>query len=274
LPSSASKVERNASPSRKKRFAELQATLDGHLPVDVGPDDVETVTARIQKAEGLVEDMKRNTIKLESRIASSEGELTQERLEEARAAYEVAESNYKTTETDGEASKLLVEALKEAEANSTRHVGAAIGGKVEVRFRELTRDRYRGLAVDKTLVAQNVHLGEAVLRPDQLSVGTRHQLAILLRLILAEELGHPIVLDDQLVQSDRDRLAWFRERLAESATKTQILVLSCRPDDYRDASGPQGAHLVDVPAQVTLNGELKHAIVARKEVGQITARTT
>lgn len=99
-----------------------------------------------------------------------------------------------------------------------------------------------------------------------MAICTRHQLAILLRLILAEQLEHPIVLDDQLVQSDPERLAWFRKQLAESASKTQILVLSCRSADYRSPDGCDAANLIDVAARVRLNAapHPDDAIAARK----------
>ena len=41
-----------------------------------------------------------------------------------------------------------------------------------------------------------------------------------------------LVLDDQLAQSDALRMAWFREQLRTSASKTQILVFTCRHEDY------------------------------------------
>ena len=41
-----------------------------------------------------------------------------------------------------------------------------------------------------------------------------------------------IVLDDQLVQSDETRMDWFRALLNEKARCFQIVVFTCRPDDY------------------------------------------
>jgi len=42
------------------------------------------------------------------------------------------------------------------------------------------------------------------------------------------------VLDDQLAQSDPQRLVWFRDRLRASVRdhEHQIIVLTCRPLDY------------------------------------------
>ena len=53
---------------------------------------------------------------------------------------------------------------------------------------------------------------------------------------MAEYLGTTVVLDDQLVQSDDTRMDWFRALLADKAHAFQIIVFTCRPGDYLDAS--------------------------------------
>ena len=63
-------------------------------------------------------------------------------------------------------------------------------------------------------------------------MGTREQLATLLRLCLAERLGTMVVLDDQLTQTDPGRLDWFGRALLEVGAKVQVLVFTCRPGDY------------------------------------------
>jgi hypothetical protein len=74
-------------------------------------------------------------------------------------------------------------------------------------------------------------------------VGTREQLSTLYRLCLAEHLVSTIVLDDQLVQSDANRMEWFRALLVEKARNFQILVFTCRPGDYlgKGALVPRGS---------------------------------
>jgi hypothetical protein len=49
-------------------------------------------------------------------------------------------------------------------------------------------------------------------------------------------------LDDQLVQSDDNRMDWFRALLTEKARSFQIIVFTCRPSDYLLANAfvPQG----------------------------------
>jgi uncharacterized protein YhaN len=65
-----------------------------------------------------------------------------------------------------------------------------------------------------------------------LSVGTRDQLAALIRLTIADQLRSAVVLDDHLVHSDLARLQWFREVLQKTAINAQVIVLTCRAEDY------------------------------------------
>src|SRR4029077_19259137 len=67
---------------------------------------------------------------------------------------------------------------------------------------------------------------------DALSVGTRSQLAALIRLTIADQLQSAIVLDDHLVHTDVSRLEWFHEFLRKVAVNAQIIVITCRPQDY------------------------------------------
>ena len=84
---------------------------------------------------------------------------------------------------------------------------------------------------------------------ERMSVGTREQLSTLYRLSLAEYLGTTVVLDDQLVQSDDTRMDWFRALLAEKARAFQIIVFTCRPEDYLEASAmvPKGKAVQGIP---------------------------
>src|SRR5205807_8873630 len=65
-----------------------------------------------------------------------------------------------------------------------------------------------------------------------LSIGTRDQLSTVFRLTLAEHLKSTVVLDDQLTQSDPGRMLWLRDLLREIARNIQVIVLTCRPEDY------------------------------------------
>jgi len=89
--------------------------------------------------------------------------------------------------------------------------------------------------LEPLLQTRSIELGGAQRNHDTLSVGTREQLATVVRLSIAEALGSFLVLDDQLTQSDPARMDWFRDVLRKSAGEIQVVVFTCRPADYLEA---------------------------------------
>jgi chromosome segregation ATPase len=76
-----------------------------------------------------------------------------------------------------------------------------------------------------------------------LSLGTREQLSVLVRLAFAQVLtanGYPaiVVLDDALVYADETRFARMQSVIAEAAAKFQILVFTCRLRDWQHMRSP------------------------------------
>ena len=73
---------------------------------------------------------------------------------------------------------------------------------------------------------------------ESLSLGTREQIAILVRLgvasLLAEREGEApcLILDDALVYADEARFEIMKTILQRAARDLQILVLTCRPREY------------------------------------------
>ena len=90
-----------------------------------------------------------------------------------------------------------------------------------------------------TLALDRLRRGQAEERFQQLSLGTREQLAVLVRLALAKLLQDKegqspcLVLDDALVYADEARLEVMKTILQQAARDQQILILTCRPRDYR-----------------------------------------
>lgn len=77
-----------------------------------------------------------------------------------------------------------------------------------------------------------------------LSVGTRDQLATLVRLTIAQQLKTAIVLDDHLVHTDAVRLKWFVEAFLKTALESQVVVLTCKAGDYLEAGDLEGGEAV------------------------------
>ena len=190
--------------------------------------ELEGIDRDIQRAHGALEQVG--------------GAVARERLRDATEAFELAERQEREVEAEYEAWKLLLDQMKEADAAQASNLGQALGPAIAGHFRELTQRRYETVHLTAQLATEGIMASGAVRPPEQISVGTREQLSTLYRLSLAEYLHSVIVLDDQLVQSDDNRMEWFRALLTEKARTFQIVVFTCRPCDYLAASTlvPQG----------------------------------
>ena len=240
---------------RKKRDAEnlaaaearLQEAKDRHAALPV-PDRIVTedeVSAARNAAAGVKADLEG----IEASIQRAHGALEQvggavarERLRDATEAFELAERQERETEAEYEAWRLLLDQMKEADAAQASNLGQALVPAIAGRFQELTQRRYQTVQLTAQLATEGIMVAGAVRPTTLISVGTREQLSTLYRLSLAEYLGSTIVLDDQLVQSDGNRMDWFRALLTEKAHSFQIVVFTCRPGDYLLPSAlvPQG----------------------------------
>ncbi len=91
----------------------------------------------------------------------------------------------------------------------------------------------RRVALDEGFAAHVIEPGGDVAVPAQLSQGARDQLALALRLavadLLADDVRLPLVLDDPFLNWDEERLARAAETLTQLAGDRQVIVLSHRP---------------------------------------------
>jgi uncharacterized protein YhaN len=82
-------------------------------------------------------------------------------------------------------------------------------------------------------VARRILPGE-VLAFDELSLGAREQLAVLGRLacalLVSDEGGVPVILDDVLGHSDEARLRAMAELLGRAGERCQVVLLTCHPE--------------------------------------------
>ena len=191
--------------------------------------DLERIERDIQRAHGALEQVG--------------GAVARERLRDATEAFELAERQEREIEAEYEAWRLLLDQMKEADAAQASNLGQALVPAIAGRFQELTQRRYEAVQLTAQLATEGIMVSGALRPVAQISVGTRDQLSTLYRLSLAEYLRTVIVLDDQLVQSDDNRMDWFRALLTEKAHSFQIVVFTCRPSDYLLASAlvPQGS---------------------------------
>jgi DNA repair exonuclease SbcCD ATPase subunit len=158
-------------------------------------------------------------------VAKQKADAAQEALRAAREREHLLETDYAAWE-------LLRTTLLDAEREEGVHLGRALGDPIARRFAELTDRRYGSVALGPDLETHTIMAAGDARPVSSLSVGTRDQLSTIFRLSLAEQLQSAVMLDDQLTQSDAERMLWLRDLIRQLAENIQILVFTCRPADY------------------------------------------
>jgi uncharacterized protein YhaN len=129
------------------------------------------------------------------------------------------------------------------ETKRSSHLGRCLAAPVTERFIALTGDLYSHVQLDPDLRTKGFAAAGAEHLVEELSVGTREQLATIVRLAIAAQLKTAVLLDDQLVHSDDGRLSWFRKQLHDSVRTHdhQVIVMTCRLADYVGDDGIPGS---------------------------------
>jgi hypothetical protein len=206
------------------------------------PIESPVTEADVESAERASEAATRALVEVTEQLHTADGGLQKvggavlrDNLVRVQEALDAARERERSIDLDAESWKMLVNVLRDVENEEGTHLGRALAGPVTVRLRGLTSSRYGDVELGPTLQAQGIK-GMSGAPPDAvleaLSVGTKDQLATLLRITIAQELRSAIILDDHLVHTDPQRLVWFRKGLREAAAVTQVIVLTCRPHDY------------------------------------------
>jgi uncharacterized protein YhaN len=162
------------------------------------------------------------------------GTVARERRDQELESPQNLKKKAEELEFEYRATKRLLDVLNEEEKKLAEHLGRRLAKPVTERFLAITAGRYAQVLLDPGLRVLTVSAKGGERSLVSLSVGTRDQLATLIRLSLTAHLRSVLVLDDQLTNSDPCRLDWFRERLRASVRDHhhQIIVITCRPLDY------------------------------------------
>lgn len=200
-----------------------------------GTGDVSSAEEALATARRAVTDQERRLTLAQGALLKVGGAVVEERKLEVDAAIARAESREHELEVDLHGWRLLAETLREVENTEGAHLGRALTGPVSERMRELCGGRYGDLVIDSNLKVEGLEAaGQA--RPFMtLSEGTKDQLATLFRVCIAEQIGSAVILDDHLNQSDPQRIRWFVELLRATGERIQVMLITCRPDDYLGA---------------------------------------
>ena len=233
---------------RDDRLARLEA-LPATDP-DLSPDPTEKIEHEAKDAQAAAASTRRELAAAQGALSQVGGQAIEEQAAAAREALATLDRREHELEVDYGAWKLLRETLTDAEKEDAAHLGDALVKPVSERMNKLTNGRYEAVGIGPQLDATGVRLGGDERDFGEVSVGTREQIALLLRLSIAEALESFLILDDHLTQSDPKRMAWIRNLLGEAAKNIQVVVMTCHPNAY--ITGAE--HAVDLTQCITRHG--------------------
>ncbi|MEZ5825525.1 MAG: hypothetical protein R3C97_12540 [Geminicoccaceae bacterium] len=218
------------------RHARLELALS-----DEDPAWLDDQAAMLERAiEQIVTDRRRRERVIEDlaiEIRHEGGDGIGERRDQAKAELEAAERELARVKREAEAAKLLHDLLQEERKRSRDLLTAPVRSRLEKHLPfVIPGARARIDAADFSL--SDLERGEIAEPFDTLSIGTREQLSVMIRLAFAELVldrhgeAPPLILDDALVYADEERFDRMKTLLSRAGQSLQIIILTCRPRDY------------------------------------------
>jgi exonuclease SbcC len=131
------------------------------------------------------------------------------------------------------------ESLKSAEERVHRDIAPRLKAKLEAWLPRITGGRYQEATVNPETLGVRVRAAEGEWRDaTRLSLGTREQIYLLLRVALVEHLGNPsescpLLLDEVTAQSDASRTGALLELLHEISLERQVVLFTQEEDVLR-----------------------------------------
>jgi len=206
---------------------------------------IEARIERLEQALGERQQKRQNLevqiSRLKSRIEAFEGTGLDEVTGEKQRQLEQSQERLRRLEREAQVLKLLLDSLHAAEREAKEKYLSPVLNRVRPYLEFL----FPGADIR---IDEDLHI-TGVVRDDgneeafhHLSMGTREQIAVLVRLAFAEmlvEQGHPatVILDDALVFSDDRRIASMFDILTMAARKVQIIILTCREQLFEELGG-------------------------------------
>jgi DNA repair exonuclease SbcCD ATPase subunit len=215
-----------------------------------GQDTIELIEARISRLEeqltnrrARINQLNVDISGLQNRVQVLEAEGLEENIALAEKQEEKLIQERSKFEREVKVLKLLQNTLSEAEAEARERYLAPVVNKIRPHLQVLFPRST--VEIDEVFkITGIVRDGDTLESFDHLSLGTKEQIAILVRLAFAEmliEQGKPatLILDDALVFSDDERISLMFDILNLAARKMQVIVFTCRQKVFESLGGTQ-----------------------------------
>ncbi|MEZ5855827.1 MAG: hypothetical protein R3D67_14185 [Hyphomicrobiaceae bacterium] len=222
----------------------IHAALKAEAPDAAGlarmENEVTTARREIEAARERLSDLMAQRSRLEGGLEQARREDRTGQLEELIAEVEQAQRDYDDIAEDVAALKLLDDELAREDAA----LRSAYQVPVAERLAPYLELLFPGgsVALDDKFETSGLVRADLKERMDDLSAGTREQIAVIVRLgfarLLADQgMSWPLVLDDALVHSDDWRILAMHRALERAAQSHQVIVLTSREQTFGNLAG-------------------------------------
>lgn len=223
--------------------AEAAAQELARLQEELEALGAEGVVADLELAERAVTGLGAQLAQLKEQRSNVAGQLEGMGRDQVQARHDQAQSALAAADRELDALQRRARAALRLEEVLTRHQAAAHARYVQP-FREMVELLGRGLygdpdfgvAVSDSLEITHRRMAGELLPFEALSTGAKEQLVILIRLATAMLVdpseGVPVMLDDALGHSDRQRLQRVGSAIAQAGERTQVVLLTANPERY------------------------------------------
>lgn len=214
----------------------LSASLDDMSPAEVDRELLEA-TAALRTSRDQREALERARAEVVGALSAADLVGLHEKLASARAEVEANQDQLNRLNEQAETARLLYETLDSARNQARERYLGPLQGETE---RLLHRLFPEATAIfDDQLQLKQLNRNESDTF-DVLSVGTREQVGVVVRLAMASVLATvepvPVILDDALVATDEARFLSMIPLFAECAKRHQIVLLTCHWSRYQAIS--------------------------------------
>lgn len=217
-----------------ERLRDENIVLERKDPVKIR-GNAETVNASLPRETRELEKVREDRATVRRSLDSLGEAGLHEKIEAARATTEAARQERDRLLRKSRAARLLFETLKRHRETARSAYVAPLRGQIETLGKLLFDPTFR-VEISQELAVVSRTQGGVTVPYESLSGGTREQLSLLARIacamLVSEDGGGPLLLDDVLGYSDSERLKGMGAALRVGGERCQIVLLSCVPERY------------------------------------------
>ncbi|MDI6776746.1 MAG: AAA family ATPase [Syntrophales bacterium] len=222
---------------QERNFHDAEEALNKKRPEKV-KTLMETARGSLQTVRQKRKDAQNGLIEVQTRLKVLGEDGLHEKLHAAESRLEHLRREKEALDRRASAGRLLFETMKDERDRTRRAYVAPLKEKIGQLGRLLFDDSF-AVEVSEDLLITSRTLDGTTVSFDSLSGGAKEQLSLIARLACAmivgkEGKGAPLILDDVLGYTDPERLKLMGAVLAKAGQVSQIIILTCMPDRYRN----------------------------------------